>query len=207
MSTIFRPPRIIDFGRLRLRPFTRSDAPMLFDCLLGDPDVTAWLAFRTHRSTAESETFIEDTQRGWTSGHCFTWALEDSESARIVAAIEVRPALPRAELGVITSFQEGYRKRRAGLLALLKLIDWLMSQPNLWRLHAYCAPEGKAASTMTRLGFTLEGRLSHWEPRPNQNIAAGDALLFAITRSPAESMPGTAARYHRLARHDLVVRE
>jgi hypothetical protein len=92
---------------------------------------------------------------------------------------------PRAELGVMISARATPRQRRAGLSALLKLIRWLLAQPQLCRVHACCAPKSPAASTMRRLGFTLEGRLTNWLPLPNTPGGVGDALVFAICRPPA----------------------
>jgi ribosomal-protein-alanine N-acetyltransferase len=185
----FCPPATIETDDIRLRPFTDADADALFETLLGDPAVTEWLPFPTHRHVDDTRLFIRSCQLGWNSRTCFTWAMEDLQSGRLVAAVELQPAPPRAEIGVITSRREGHRRRRAGLAALLRLIGWLLAQPQLCRIHAYCAPEGAAASTMTRLGFTLEGRLANWEPRPNRHLPAGDALLFAITRAPHEPAP------------------
>ncbi|RQR49490.1 N-acetyltransferase [Burkholderia sp. Bp9140] len=192
----FCPPTIIETDELRLRPFVDDDADALFEALLGDPVVTEWLPFPTHRSVAQTRTFIRHCRLGWASRTRFTWALEDRRSGRLVAAIDLAPTPPRAEIGVVTSRRDGHRRRRAGLAALLRLVDWLLAQPQLCRIHAYCAPEGNAASTMSRLGFTLEGRLTNWEPRPNRNLVAGDALLFAITRGAHDTAPRIA---HRLA--------
>ncbi|MGQ7932863.1 GNAT family N-acetyltransferase [Paraburkholderia sp. D1E] len=196
----FFPPRVIETGEIRLRPFVDADAGSLFYVLLGDPAVTEWLPLRTHRSIDESRAFIRVCELGWTSATRFTWALEDSVSGHLLAAIELVPNLPRAELGVIISRRDGHRRRRASLAALLKLIDWLMAQPQMCRLHAYCAPQGRAVSTMTRLGFTLEGQLTNWEPRPNRGLAADDALLFAITRAPGEPLARLVDRLARTRR-------
>lgn len=205
----FVPPRVIDIGEIRLRPFVDADADALFHTLLGDPAVTEWLPLATHRDVDESRAFIRLCEDGWLRATRFTWALEDRALGRLLAAIELVPSLPRAELGVIISRRDGHRRRRASLAALLKLIDWLIAQPPLYRLHAYCAPQGLAASTMTRLGFTLEGRLRQWEARPNRAEPAGDALLFAITREPAatgEPVARLAPLADRLARGQRTAR-
>lgn len=200
----FVPPRVIDIDEIRLRPFVDADADALFHTLLGDAAVTEWLPLPTHRSVDESRAFIRLCEEGWMRSAHFTWALEDRPGRRLLAAIELVPSLPRAELGVIISRRDGHRRRRASLVALLKLIDWLMAQPQLCRLNAYCAPQGLAASTMTRLGFTLEGRLRHWEARPNRAEQAGDALLFAITREPGAHLAPLADRLVRRQRVSLL---
>lgn len=180
-------PRVIETSEIRLRPFATHDAQAVFDVLLGDPLVTAWLPIATHRSVDESREFIERCEFGWRMGTRMTWAIEDAASGTLLAAVDLRPELPRAEIGVIISRREGHRRRRACLAAFVKLLNWLLAQPQLCRIHAFCAPEGAAASTMERLGFRLEGRLANWEPRPNMGRAAGDALLFAITREAIQT--------------------
>lgn len=197
----FIVPRIIETDAIRLRPFVGEDAQALFSVLLGDPEVTAWLPMPTHAGIEETRAFIRRCDAGWQSGTRYTWALEDAASGTLLAAIELRPEPPRAEIGVVISQRSGHRRRRASLSALLKLIGWLLSQPQLCRIHAYCAPEGEAASTMPRLGFKLEGRLTNWEPRPNRGRLASDALLFSITRDPADPQ---APSMHRLGQPDRV---
>lgn len=196
-------PCVIETNAVRLRPFREGDAQTLFTVLLGDPEATAWLPMRTHANVAETRAFIAQCEVEWRNGYRYTWALEDAASRTLLAAIALRPEPPRAEIGVIISRLEAHRRRRASLAALLKLIRWLLAQPALCRIHAYCAPEGAAASTLTRLGFAFEGRLTNWEPRPNQGLLAGDALLFAITREPgATDVP----RLHRLVDAEVAAR-
>ncbi|MGT0197110.1 GNAT family N-acetyltransferase [Burkholderia pyrrocinia] len=194
----FAVPRVIEAGAVRLRPFRADDAPALFAVLLGDPGVTAWLPMRTHANVAETQAFIVGCDAAWHAGCRYTWALEDAASGTLLAAIELRPEPPRAEIGVVISRLDGHRRRRACLAALLKLLRWLLARPALCRIHAYCAPEGAAAGTLTRLGFRFEGRLTNWEPRPNQGLAAADALLFAITRELGAADAAAAPPMHRL---------
>jgi ribosomal-protein-alanine N-acetyltransferase len=196
----FIAPRVIETGTIRMRPFHEDDAAALFGLLLGDAEVTAWLPMRTHANIGETRAFIAQCAADWHAGCRYTWALEDAVSGTLLAAIELRPQPPRAEIGVVISRADGHRRRRASLAALLKFIRWLLEQPALCRIHAYCAPEGAAASAMPRLGFALEGRLANWEPRPNQGRQAGDALLFAITRAPGAT---AAPALHRLVQEAL----
>lgn len=182
--TDFYPPRFIESDELLMRPLVNDDAQELYDALLGDPAVTEWLAFPTHRHLGDSLNFIELCRNGWAQRKRYTWILQDKTSQHIVAAIDLKPTLPRVEIGVITSCRPDRRRRRAGLQTLRQFIGWLMTQPQILRLDAYCAPQGAAASTMGKLGFSLEGRLVNWEARPNRNLPAGDSLVFAMTRAP-----------------------
>jgi [ribosomal protein S5]-alanine N-acetyltransferase len=106
--------------------------------------------------------------------------------------IELKPTLPRVEIGVIISRHGGARRRRAGVLALQELIDWLIEQPGVYRVFACCAVDGAAHSSIERLGFVQEARLTNHEPRPNRGLAAADSYLYALTR-PAPVPPEPAS--------------
>ena len=197
----FVPPDVIDADAIRLRKFVETDAHAAYEVLFGDPAVTEWLPSATHRTVDDTRSYIALCERGWSAGLCYTWALEDRESGHLLGAIELRPSPPRVEIGVVISRREGHRRRRASLAALLKLIRWILAQPQICRVYACCAPGGEAAKTMTRLGFTYEGRLSNWEARPNRGLAADDSLMFALTRAPGQtqiSMPEHPVLQRRL---------
>jgi RimJ/RimL family protein N-acetyltransferase len=182
----FVPPRFIETDDLLLRPFAEGDAPQFFHALFGDPDVTEWLPTRTLESVDDARAMIRKMEAGWARGSCFAWALEDKATGRISAMIEVRPCLPRVELGVAISMRANHRRRRAGLIALRKLIDWIMTQPDVHRLYACCSPQAQSTPVMEKLGFKFEGRLVNWDARPNAGLAVDDALMFAMTK-PQES--------------------
>jgi RimJ/RimL family protein N-acetyltransferase len=179
----FRPPQVIETDHLTLRPFVAGDAHALYETMLGDAVQTRWLPLRRHRSAADSVRYIHDKEIEWLTGACFAWALVERASGTLVGSIELHVSLPRAELGAMISARASARQRRAGLAALLRLVDWLLAQPQLHRVHACCAPDSPAASTLQRLGFTLEGRLANWLFLPNAPQRIVDALLFARCRA------------------------
>lgn len=183
--TAFRPPACIETDELILRPFMLADADQIYYAFCSDPRVTEWLPMPTHRSVEQTRAYIGWCVLGWERGVTFTWGLFGKTDGRLCALIELNVLLPRVELGVVTSSRPGHVRRKAGLSVLKKLTEWLIGQPQIHRLYACCAPEGKAAATMERLGFKFEGRLPNWEPRPNRNLSAGDVLMFAKTKPPS----------------------
>jgi [ribosomal protein S5]-alanine N-acetyltransferase len=62
----------------------------------------------------------------------------------------------------------------------------------VYRVFACCAVDGAAHSSMERLGFVQEARLTNHEPRPNRGLAANDSFLYALTR-PAPVPPEPAS--------------
>lgn len=180
----FRPPSEFETHGLRLRRFEPTDAVQLFHALLGDPRVTEWLTIPTHRSVEESAAYIEVSIRCWEKGYTFIWGAFGKNDGRLCALIELSPKLPRVEFGLLTSQQPGHVRRRDVLRAVRTVIDWAMDQSQVGLLYACCAPEGKAASAMSKLGFTFEARLVNWEERPNQPRTCGDSLIFCKTNPP-----------------------
>ncbi|WP_206956711.1 GNAT family N-acetyltransferase [Trinickia acidisoli] len=191
------PPRFIETDHLLLRPFAQSDAPQFFHALFGDPDVTEWLPTATLESVDDARAMIRKMQLGWERNACFAWALEDKRTGFISAMIEIRPNLPRVELGVAISMRETHQRRRAGLAALRKLIDWIIAQPGVQRLYACCSPQSKSAPVMEKLGFKFEGRLVNWDARPNAGLEIDDALMFAMTK-PMQAQPEATCALHEV---------
>jgi RimJ/RimL family protein N-acetyltransferase len=189
----FDPPRVIETERLWLRPFVESDAEQLFYALLGDPDVMEWLPRRVLESVDEAILYIRECEAGWNNKTMFTWVFEDKETGHLCSMLELRPCLPRIELGVASAQKLAWRRRRASLEAFRKLVHWTIAQPNVYRIHAFCSPYGKSAPTMEKLGFKYEGRLTNWEARPNRGLVADDAMLFALTRVPPSAEEAASA--------------
>ncbi len=181
----FIPLDSMETPYLRLRPLTLADAPALFDQMLGDAGTMRDLPVLRHTGVAQTVEFVDEALRGWEDGSLIRYALECKETGRLTALIELKPRLPRVEIGVIISRHGGARRRRAGILALQELIDWLIEQPGVYRVFACCAVDGAAHSSMERLGFVQEALLTNHEPRPNRGLAAAHSYLYALTRPAA----------------------
>ncbi|RKE40069.1 RimJ/RimL family protein N-acetyltransferase [Paraburkholderia sp. BL23I1N1] len=189
----FTPLDSMETPYLRLRPLTFADAPSLFDQMLGDADTMRDLPVPRHTGVSQTAEFIDEALRGWSDGSLIRYALECKDSGRLTALIELKPTLPRVEIGVIISRHGGARRRRAGILALQELIDRLIEQPGVYRIFACCAVDGAAHSSMERLGFVKEALLTNHEPRPNRGLAAADSYLYALTRpAPVPPEPASA---------------
>jgi RimJ/RimL family protein N-acetyltransferase len=67
--------------------------------------------------------------------------------------------------------------------AATAVVAWAMAQPAIHRVWATCAPDNVASvRVLEKAGLRLEGRLACWEARPNLGLAAGDCLVYALTR-------------------------
>ncbi|MEN8517388.1 GNAT family N-acetyltransferase [Burkholderia sp. RS02] len=188
------PPELIETERLHLRPLTADDAREAFDALFGDPATTLDLPWPMHRSVDETRACIGRLAEGWRSGAFFSWGLFEKRDGRLIGTLEMHGRLPRVEIGLVTSFAPGRVRTRAWSEMLRRFLDWLIAQPGVYRIEAFCSVTGRAAPFMPKLGFVSEGVVHNYEARPNRGMSAGDSYLFAITRAPAPLGEAVATR-------------
>lgn len=191
----FRPPRLIESDTLLLRPPKPEDAQALFDDMFSDEETMRFLSFSRHTRIEETRAYIEESLEGWETGWMIRWVVEDKATGSLTALLQLMPQPPRAELGLILSRRGPSRRRRTGLKALRTLIKWIVAQPLIYRLYAYCAVDGTAHTSMERLGFVREARITNHEARPNLGLPAGDSYLFAMTRPVEVPKPTPAATW------------
>ncbi|MBN3773407.1 MULTISPECIES: GNAT family N-acetyltransferase [Burkholderia] len=189
-----RPPELIETERLHLRPLTADDACEAFDALFGDPATTLDLPWPIHRSVDETRACIGRLAEGWRSGAFFSWGLFEKRDGRLIGTLEMHGRLPRVEIGLVTSFAPGRVRTRAWSEMLRRFLDWLIAQPGVYRIEAFCSVTGRAAPFMPKLGFVSEGVVRNYEARPNRGMSAGDSYLFAITRAPGPLGEAVATR-------------
>lgn len=75
--------------RLLLRMPAMSDATAVF-AYASDPDVTKYLAFRTHTHRSEAEAFISRCLANASTGSAYTWLIVHRGEAAPIGAIEIR---------------------------------------------------------------------------------------------------------------------
>jgi RimJ/RimL family protein N-acetyltransferase len=63
----------IDTPRLLLRRPRRRDAQAIFTAYASDPEVTRYLTWRTHASLADTQAFLDASDRGWSTGSELTF--------------------------------------------------------------------------------------------------------------------------------------
>ncbi|WP_323117798.1 GNAT family N-acetyltransferase [Burkholderia alba] len=182
--TALCPPALIETDRLRMRPLSEADADEVFDALFGDAETTRDLRWPMHRSVDESRASMRRLVEGWRSGTFFCWGLFEKTDGRLIGTLELHGDLPRVEIGLLTSFAPGRVRTRAWSEMLHKFLAWLIAQPGVYRIEAFCSVTGKAAPLMPHFGFMCEGTVKNYEARPNRGMSAGDSYLFAITKAP-----------------------
>jgi RimJ/RimL family protein N-acetyltransferase len=177
-----RAPETLTTARLALRPIVVADAAAIF-AYASDPDATRFMNWPCHRALAESDAYARRCVKCWQDGSAFPWAIVRRETGDFVGAIELRLRPPKADFGYILR-RAVWRQGFAGEAASA-VVAWAMAQPAIYRVWATCHPDNIAsARVLEKAGLRAEGRLARWEPRPNLGEAAGDSLVYAVTRPP-----------------------
>ena len=90
---------------------------------------------------------------------------------------------PKADFGYIlcrSHWGRGFASEAASAV-----VAWALAQPAIHRVWATCSPDNvRSARVLEKSGLRLEGRFAKWEARPNLGQAAGDSLVYAVTRAP-----------------------
>jgi RimJ/RimL family protein N-acetyltransferase len=176
-----RAPESFKTARLALRPMGVADASNIFHGYAADVEATRFMIFPRHRVVAESESFARRCAQCWQDGSAFPWAIVIDSTGEFAGAIEMRIKPPKADFGYILC--RAYWGRGFATEAASAIVGWAMPQPAIYRVWATCHPDNIAsAHVLEKSGLRLEGRLSRWEPRPNLGEAAGDSLMYAVTR-------------------------
>lgn len=167
---------VISGSRVRLRPLRVDDAPALH-AVYADVAAMTWWTHGPFERIEETQAKLADnlSHDDWRS-----WAITlatDDIAIGTVAAHEERQGRV-AEIGyslVPAHWGSGLAREAVGLL-----IDYLFEVEGYRRIFADTDPDNVASNgLLTRLGFTLEGRLrGHWET----HIGVRDSLIWGMLR-------------------------
>src|SRR3990172_4378710 len=92
-------PQTIETERLTLAFPSPEDAPEIFERYAQDGDVTRYLSWPTQHSLRETEEFIARSIAWREEGTSINWLIRDRATGRLLGAVGIRPAGPKAELG------------------------------------------------------------------------------------------------------------
>ncbi len=156
-----QPPETIRTQRLLLRPPERADAEAIFHGYAQDAEVTCYLTWKPHAAITTTYAIIEQIQASWREQTSFAWVITLQETGHIIGMIALRPSKHRAE-------------------AAQALGDWVLAQPEIYRLWAVCDVQNLAsARVMEKIGMQREGRLRRYVLHPNVSPEPRDAWMYA----------------------------
>lgn len=173
--------RILETGRLTLRPFALTDAPAMFANWASDPEVTRYLTWPTHETADVSRAVLADWVARYADPAWYQWAIVPKALGEPVGGIAVVKHSDDLALFHI-GYCIGRRWWRQGITseALAVLIRFFFEEVGANRIEACYAPENpNSGRVMARCGMLPEG--THRQAgRNNQGLC--DLALCAILR-------------------------
>ena len=174
------PPAIIETPRLRLRQPVAADAPGIFRRYAGDPRVTRFLGWATHRTPADTEGFLAFCADQWERWPAGPFLIESRAAGMLRGSTGLLFETPlQAATGYVLAedaWGRGYATEALGAMRDRA------GELGLERVYALCHPQHRAsARVLEKCGFLCEGTLRGYAEFPN--LAPGvpaDVLCYAM---------------------------
>jgi RimJ/RimL family protein N-acetyltransferase len=161
-------------GRFTMRDLNPWEGPQLF-VLTGNPDVTRYMGFHTHKSVDEATQLIEQYRNSVAK-----WQAVCSNN-EILGVVGVEVSRHQATMSIM--FRSDWKARGAGREFCKPFVQWIFTHPQTWRLWTYVHVDNIAGQNMTeRMGATGEGLLRRFEFFPNVSTEPQDCFIYSIVR-------------------------
>lgn len=169
----------VELGPFVLRDINPWEAPGIFR-LTGDPAVMRYMGFAVHTSEAQAATLIERYRNNPTCRWFAVCPKEDPADILGIVGFEVQRHM--ATLTIM--FRYDWKARGAGRLFSTPFVQWIFTQPQIWRVWAYCHVDNVPVQrVLERMGAIREGRLRRFEYFPNVSTEEPqDVYVYAIVR-------------------------
>ncbi|HOW98796.1 MAG TPA: GNAT family N-acetyltransferase [Kiritimatiellia bacterium] len=171
-----------------LRALRAGDARSVHEAYASDPEATRFLAWRAHKSLAETRRYLRQTRITAQQGTEHLWALLLKRGG-LIGAAGIRPCGSRIEIGYVLGrawWGRGYATEAARALTA-----WAMRQPSVYRVWATCDVDNKAsARVLEKIGMTREGVLRKWIVRPALGPAPRDSFCYSIVKAREKRRAG-----------------
>jgi len=169
---------IAQLGRFTVRDLTPWDAERLF-VLTGNPRVTQYMGFRTHRNAEDTAGLIEAYNKDPTRKYLAVCPNNDVTDILGIAGFEIQ----RHQATMAIMFRPDWKARGAGREFSKPFVQWIFTHPQIWRVWAYCHVDNtEAQRVLERMGATCEGLLHRFEFFPNVSTEPQDCYVYAIVR-------------------------
>lgn len=171
-------PERLETERLLLRRPSLADADSVFSRYAGDPEVTRFLGWPTHRTIDDTRAFLAFSEAEWNHWSAGPYLIESRSEGRLIGSTGLVFETPfRAATGYVLarhSWGRGYATEALGaMVALAQTLD-------VRRLYALCHPEHPASQrVLDKCGFHREVLLRLHSEFPNLSPGqACDVLCY-----------------------------
>ena len=176
------PPAFLNSDRLILRKPVMEDSASIFDLYAQDREVTRYLTWTPHQSLSDTKNFVRRCVKSWEEGVAFPWTIIRKSDSQLLGMIEIT-AIDHsgANLGFVLArkfWKNGYMSE-----ALKLIIDWALSQNDIYRIWAICDIENSdSKSVLERCGMQCEGILRRWLKLPQFGKIPRDFFCYSMIK-------------------------
>jgi [ribosomal protein S5]-alanine N-acetyltransferase len=175
------PPERIETEHLTLRKPRMDDAPAIFSAYAQDSEVTRYMTWRPHKSVGETYRIVELMLRLWDKGEAYSYVITLKNSDSAIGMIAMHPEGFKVSIGYVLARQ--YWSKGYTTEAALAVTNWLLKQPDIYRVFATCDVENPAsARVMEKVGMQCEGILRKYIVHPNISDEPRDSYVYAIVK-------------------------
>ena len=176
------PPKQFETKRLHLRKPLLSDAVPIFEQYTQDEEVTKYLLWHPHKSIKESKEFLRRCVKVWKEGTAFPWSIIRKSDQHFLGMIEI-VNLDHAGANVGYVLAKKYWGKGYMVEALKAIINWALSQNEIYRVWAFCDVENTASSrVLEKSGMKREGILRKWIKISNLSEIPRDCYSYSIVK-------------------------
>jgi ribosomal-protein-alanine N-acetyltransferase len=172
-------PERIETARLWLRRPRAGDAEAIFSRYAGDPRVTRYMGWPTHRSGEATRAFLDHCEAEWQRWKVGAYLIEARAGGALLGGTGLHLESPvRAATGYVfarDAWGMGYATEA------LRAVVELAARLGVLRLQALCHPDHAASQrVLEKGGFTREGVLRAHTAFPNLGSSRpSDVVCFA----------------------------
>lgn len=174
-------PEEFETERLILRKPRMDDAPAIFSAYAQDPEVTRYMTWSPHKNVEETYRIRELMLKLWDNGEAYSYAITFKNSDSVIGMIAMHPDGFKVSIGYVLArshWGNGYMTEAAQAI-----INWLLAQPEIYRVYATCDVENTAsARVMEKVGMIREGLLRKYIVHPNISDEPRDSYIYAIVK-------------------------
>lgn len=179
--SVKRPPDEFTTHRLLCRRTRPDDAVTIFSSYAADPEVTRFLSWKPHASIESIIEVVSTQIAAWEKGTAFRFELCLKETDLPIGAIGLHPEGSKVSFGYVLT--KAFWGRGLMVEPLEYLVNWSLSQPEIYRAYAYCDVENlSSARVMEKAGMTREGILRRWHVCPTIGPEPRDCFVYARTK-------------------------
>lgn len=178
MSADLKPPDRFETEHLVARKPRVSDAAAAFAAYASDPEVTRYMTFAPYTEVGPLETYLQGNLDDWETGTLFNYMLCLKGTDEPVGSIGISIDGFSTHFGYVlarTHWGKGFMTE-----ALTFLVDWALSQPEIYRATTYCDAENPgSARVMEKAGMTFEGFMRRGHICPTIDPEPRDCRVYA----------------------------